>query len=140
MEQSETSDNRPHITNFILLPPNTNVIQENIDDDETVIHHQPTISQNPAQTIEIPTESLQDDENLVYDQTVTPHQPSQTTQDTTESLQDTLTNQPNTSTIADSNVLQIPTHIITENTNVQKIPLYYQQRILLLHNHPKDTK
>ena len=43
------------------------MIQDNIDDDETVIHHQPTVSQNPLQTIENPTEPLRDDENLVYD-------------------------------------------------------------------------
>ena len=39
------------------------------------------------------------------------------TQDTTESIQGTLSNTQTTSTITDSNALQVPTHEITENTN-----------------------
>ena len=39
MEQSETSDNRPYITTVHISPFNTNLLQENVDDDENVIHH-----------------------------------------------------------------------------------------------------
>ena len=89
MEQSET-DNRPYITNVPNSPFNTNLLQENLDDDENIIHHQPT----------------------------TPRQPSQTTQDTAESLQNTLINPINTSTITDANAFQVPIHTITENTTI----------------------
>ena len=64
-----------------------------------------------------PFESLQDNEYLVNPQTITSHHSPQTTQDTTESLQDTLTNQPTTSTITDSNALQVPIHNIADNPN-----------------------
>ena len=89
MEQSETSDNRPYLTTLNISSFNTHLLQENFDDDENVIHHQPT----------------------------TPQQPSQITQDTTESLQDTLINPPNTSTVTDSDARQVSIHDITENTN-----------------------
>ena len=46
-----------------------------------------------------------------------PQPPSHITRDTTESIQDTLANPHTTSTITESNVLQIPTHDVTENTN-----------------------
>ena len=89
MKQSETSDKRAYLTTLNISSFNTHLLQENFDDDENVIHHQPT----------------------------TPQQPSQITQDTTESLQDTLINPPNTSTVTDSNARQVSIHDITENTN-----------------------
>ena len=116
MEQSETSDNRPYIATVHVSPFNTNLLQENVDDDENVIHHQPTLPQQPSQTTQDTTESLQDDENVIHHQPTPPQQPSQLTQDTTEFLQDTLINQLNASTITDSNALQVPIHDITETT------------------------
>ena len=89
IEQSETSDSRPYLTTVNISPFSTHIIAETFDNDENVIHHQPT----------------------------TPHSPSHITRDTTESIHDTLANPHTTSTITDSNALQIPTHDITENTN-----------------------
>ena len=89
IEQSEISDSRPHLTTFNISPINTHIVQENFDNDDNVIHHQPS----------------------------TPQPPSHITRDTTESIQDTLSNTRTTSTITDSNALQVPTHDITENTN-----------------------
>ena len=89
LEQSGTSDNRPYITTVNISPFNTNIVQQTFDDDDNVIHHQPT----------------------------TPQPPSHITQNTTESFQDTLANRHTTSAIIDSNALQKPTHVITENTN-----------------------
>ena len=105
MEQSETSDNRPYQTTVNISSFNTQLVQENVDI-ENAIHHQPTISQN-----------YDDHESVNHHQPTTPQQLSQITQDTTESLQDTLMNTLNTSTITDSNALQVPIHDITENTN-----------------------
>ena len=105
MEQSETSDNRPYQTTVNISSFNTQLVQENVDI-ENAIHHQPTTSQN-----------YDDDESVNHHQPTTPQQLSQITQDTTESLQDTLMNTLNTSTITDSNALQVPIHDITENTN-----------------------
>ena len=116
MEQSETSDNRPYITTVHISPFNTSLLQENFDDNQNVIHHQPTTAQQPSQTTPDTIESLQDDENVIHHQTTPPQQPSQLTQDTTEFLQDTLINPLNTSSLTDSNALQVPIHYITENT------------------------
>ena len=80
MEQSETSDRRPCLTTVNISSFNTTLSQETFDDVENAIHHQPT----------------------------TPQQPSQITKDTNESLQDTLINTLNTSTVRDSNALQVP--------------------------------
>ena len=66
MEQSETSDNRPFLTFVHISPFNTNLLQENFDDDENVIHHQPTTPQQPSQTTPDTTDSLQDDKNLIH--------------------------------------------------------------------------
>ena len=99
------------------MPFNTNLVQENFDDDKNVIHHQPKTPKQPLQITQDTTESLQDDENVIHHQQTTQQQPSQIIQDQTESLQDTLINPLNTSTIADSNTLQVPSHDITENTN-----------------------
>ena len=89
MEQSETSDYRPYLTTVNIASFDTDIVQENFDDDENVIHHQLT----------------------------TPRQPSQIAQDTSESSQETLVNTLNTSTIIDSSALQVPIYDITENTN-----------------------
>ena len=95
IEQSETSDSRPYLTTVNISPFNTHIVQETFDNDDNVIHHQPT----------------------------TPQPPPHITRDTTEFIQDTLANLHTTSTIIDSNALQIPTHDITENTN----NLFHQQ-------------
>ena len=116
MEQSETSNNRPYITTVNIPPFNTNLLQENFDDDENVIHHQPTTPQQPSQITQDTTESLQDYENVIQHQPTTPQQSSHITQDTTELLHDTFVNPLDTSTITDSNALRIPIHDITDNT------------------------
>ena len=77
-----------------------------MDDDENEIHHQPTTPEN-----------FDNDENVIHHQPTTPQHPSHITQYTTESLLDTLINPLNTSTITDSNALQLPIHDITETTN-----------------------
>ena len=88
IEQSEISDSRPYITTVNISPFNTHIVQETFNNDDNVIHHQPT----------------------------TPQPPSHLPRVTTESIQDTLANPHTSSTINDSNALQIPTHVITENT------------------------
>ena len=95
VEQSETSDSRPYLTTGNISPFITHIVQETFDNDDNVIHHQPT----------------------------TPQPPSHITRDTTESIQDTLANPHTTSTITDSNALQIPTHDILENINI----LFHQE-------------
>ena len=89
IKQSETSDSRPYLTTVTISPFHTHIVQETFDNDDNVIHHQPT----------------------------TPQPPSHIIRDNTESIQDTLANTHTTSTITDSNALQMPNHDITENTN-----------------------
>ena len=106
------------MTNINPLSPDTNIIHDTTNEEETVIRYQPPVSQdsiqiinNPVQslqgnTMNNPNESLLDNENISNYQTGT----SQITQDTTESLQDTITNQPTVSTVTDPNALQVPIH------------------------------
>ena len=63
-------------------------------------------------------EDTTDNENVIQHQPTTPPHPSQITHDSTESVQDIFTNPPNTSsTVTDSNALQVPTRNIIEQNN-----------------------
>ena len=48
IEQSETSDNRQYLTTVDISPFNTHIVQETFDNDDNVIHHQPTTPQPPS--------------------------------------------------------------------------------------------
>ena len=82
MEQSETSDSRPH----------TNLPQDNTNDNENVLSE--TSAKRPY--INLFQGNTTDDENVIQRQPTTPQLPSQLTHNTTESVQDILTNPPNT--------------------------------------------
>ena len=60
MKQSETSDSRPYLTNVIISPFNTQIVQESFNNDDNVIHHQPTTPQPPSHITRDTTESIQD--------------------------------------------------------------------------------
>ena len=51
IEQPETSDNRPYLTTVIISPFNTHIVQETFDNDDNVIHHQPTTRQPQSHII-----------------------------------------------------------------------------------------
>ena len=104
LEQPETSDNRPY----------TNLLQNNTNEDENILSE----TSDTGPYISLTQDDTTDNENVIQHQPTTPRHPSQTTHDSTESVQDTLTNPHNTSsTVTDSNALQVPTRNITEHNN-----------------------
>ena len=104
LEQSETSDNRPY----------TNLLQSNTNEDENIL----SATSLTGPFLNLAQENNPDNENVIQHQPTTPRHPSQITQDSTESIPDANTNQPNTSsTVTDSNALQVPTRNIIEHNN-----------------------
>ena len=104
LEQSETSDGRTY----------TNLLQNNTNEDKNILSE--TSVTGPY--INLTQEDTTDNENVIQHQPTTPQHPSQITHDSTESVQDILTNPPNTSsTVTDSNALQVPTRNIIEHNN-----------------------
>ena len=105
VEQSETSDNRPYTT----------PLQNNTNEDENILS-ETSVTGGPY--VNLTHEDTTDNENVIQHQPTTPPHPSQLTHDSTESVQDIFTNPPNTSsTVTDSNALQVPTRNIIDNNN-----------------------
>ena len=104
VEQSETSDNRPY----------TNPLQPTTNEEENILS-ETSVTGEPY------TNVIHEDitiENVIQHQPTTPPHPSQLTHDSTESVKDIFTNPPNTSsTVTDSNTLQVPTRNIIDNNN-----------------------
>ena len=92
MFQNNTNEHKNILSETSDTGPYINLTQDNTTENENVIQHQPT----------------------------TPRHPSQITHDSTESVPDTLTYPPKTSsTVTDSNALQVPTrNIIEHNTHL----------------------
>ena len=105
LEQSEASDNRPY----------TNLLQNNTNEDKNILS-ETSLTDGPYANIT--HEDTTDNENVIQHQPTTPPHPSQLTHDSTESVQDIFTNPPNTSSsVTDSNALQVPTRNIKDNNN-----------------------
>ena len=101
LEQFETSDSRPY----------TNLLQNNTNEYENILSE----TSDTGPYINLIQDDTTDNENVIQHQPTTPRHPSQTSPDSTESVQDTLTNPPNTSsTVTDSNALQVPTRNIIQ--------------------------
>ena len=103
LEQYETSDNRPY----------TNLLQNNTNEDENILS-EASVTGGPY--VNLTHEDTTDNENVIQHQPTTPPHPSQLRHNST--VQDIFTNPPNTSsTVIDSNALQVPTRIIIDHNN-----------------------